>query len=195
MRKINVRSITKIGGIVVLSMLMAAFSATANAGCFGSFEKVASIAQASAKAQTLTVQVKLPDPKSPAAGAVSDSAAVPSIVGFWHVHYIFPFMDQEAYQTFELGGTETHNPNTPTDGVCLGAWTVMPGGTVKLTHRVWLYENGIFQGVGHLDANITLGDKGSTQSGTFTFQVYDLGGSPVSPQFQGTLSGERITPN
>jgi len=176
----------------VLTMLVIIFSAgsQARAECFGSPDKLM-FAATHSKAASLSGLAKSADSK-----AASDDDNGQSIVGFWHVHYIFsvPAMDQEAYQIFNVGGTEVHNPNTPTDGVCLGAWA-QTGRTVKLTHRVWLYDPaGVFLGVGHLEANITLNNKGTKQTGTFTMQIFDLGGNSLTPAFPGTLSGERISP-
>lgn len=179
-----------------LLALTFAFSAAARADCFSSFNKIAAAALAAKGQVVKSVPTKSVVSTAPAANLASDNGTIPSIVGFWHVHYIFsvPAMDQEAYQIFNAGGTEVHNPNTPTDGVCLGGWT-QSGSNVKLTHRVWLYDpTGVFLGVGHLEVNITLGDKGATQTGTFTMQLFDLQGNAVTPAFPGTLSGERISP-
>jgi hypothetical protein len=198
MRKIRIDAITKLGGIAAaLALLIAASSSTANAQCFGSFEKLtaaAALARENTRSTLPGFDAKLAASKS-VPDSASDNAVRPSIVGFWHVHYLFPDMDQEAFQTFETGGTEIHNPNTPTDGVCLGAWTDGPGNVVKLTHRVWLYDNGNFVGVGHLNATIRLRNRGYSQSGTFTLQIFDLNGNAITPPIPGTLSGERIVPN
>lgn len=197
MRKIDssgvILTAARVGALLTLTV---AFSAAAMAECFSSFNKIAAAALAAKGQAVSSAKTKSVVSTAPSANLVSDNATIPSIVGFWHVHYIFsvPAMDQEAYQIFNAGGTEVHNPNTPTDGVCLGAWT-QSGKTVKLTHRVWLYDpTGIFLGVGHLEVNITLGDKGATQTGTFTMQLFDLQGNPTTPAFPGTLSGERISP-
>src|SRR5574338_779459 len=138
MRKIRINSITKLGGVAALALVIAAFSAPADAQCFGSFEGLtaaAGMAKENTRSALPDSGAKLATSKS-VPDSAADNAVRPSIVGFWHVHYLFPNMDQEAFQTFETGGTEIHNPNTPTDGVCLGAWAAGPGNVVKLTHRV-----------------------------------------------------------
>ncbi|HEX2640791.1 MAG TPA: hypothetical protein VHL50_09480 [Pyrinomonadaceae bacterium] len=182
---------------VILLSIVGTLATIARAQCFGSFANLVAAASArgTAKASPQSARAKEEEPNFAPTRSTADNAANPSIVGFWHVHYIFPNMDQEAYQAFETGGTEIHNPNTPTDGVCLGAWAAAPGNLVRLTHRVWLYDNGNFVGVGHLNVSIRLGDKGDTQTGTFTMTIYDLSGNPITPPIPGTLSGERITPN
>ena len=57
---------------------------------------------------------------------------------------------QEAYQIWNAGGTEVHNPNVDPRGgdVCLGVWKrAAKPGTYKLAHRVWNYDtNGNFMG-------------------------------------------------
>lgn len=47
-----------------------------------------------------------------------------SIVGLWHVEFLIDNqMVQEAFQIWNVGGTEVHNPNIPLGGgVCLGTW-------------------------------------------------------------------------
>ena len=153
------------------------------------------------KTLPLTPKALLAAPIAAAARDEDNDGGYPSIVGMWHVHYLGPFPpngDQEAYQIFNAGGTEVHNPNVdPRSGsICVGAWVQTGRNSFKLTHRVWLYDPfGGFQGVGHLEVNINVTDKGTKQSGSLTFQVFDLAGNAVSPVFPGTLSGERISPN
>ena len=74
---------------------------------------------------------------------------------------------QDAFQQWNAGGTEIHNPNVdPRQGnVCLGVWQRVAPRTFKLTHRIWAWDtHGGFQGTLHLEA-LTLGDGGSTFSG------------------------------
>ena len=181
--------------IGVLSVLLVTFilNSQAAASC-ASVSKLSDLA-AFSKSLPLTPRAPL---TAPIVTAADDNAATPSIVGFWHVHYygpLFPGGDMEAFQIFNAGGTEVHNPNTPTDGVCLGVW-VQTANVVKLTHRVWLYDPaGNFIAVGHLEANIALSDRGNTQTGTLTMQLFGLNGIAFTPPIPGTLSGERIVPN
>ena len=192
MKNISKHSLAMLTGMLAaLVMLITLGGSQARAECFVSPDKLVTAVTHSNTA-ALTGLAKSADSKA----IPDDDNGGQSIIGLWHVHYIFsvPAMDQEAYQIFNAGGTEVHNPNTPTDGVCLGAW-IQTGRTVRLTHRVWLYDpTGVFIGVGHLEANITLSDKGTKQIGTFTMQIFDLGGNAVTPAFPGTLSGERISP-
>src|SRR5258708_2136060 len=49
----------------------------------------------------------------------------PSIVGLWDIRFVVGGQTiQEAYQLWNIGGTEIHNPNVdPRSGnVCLGVW-------------------------------------------------------------------------
>ena len=178
--------------IFALSILVTVLSSQAKAQCFGSPDQWLT-AGASVKTNSISTRLK----NSAIADFMGDEGTIPSIVGLWHVHYLgpaFPGGDLEAYQIFNTGGTEVHNPNSPTNGVCLGAW-VQTARSVKLTHRVWLYTpTGEFVGVGHLEVNITLGDKGTTQTGTLTMQLFDLAGNPFTPMIPGTLTGERVNP-
>lgn len=196
MKEKNKRLPGVLTGILSTLVITVALSSQAKAECFAGMGRWANPA-AFSRITPLTTRIRSTDLKSTAANA-TDNAAYPSIVGFWHVHYtgpMFPGGDQEAYQIFNTGGTEVHNPNTPTDGVCLGAWT-QTANAVKLTHRVWLYDpTGFFIGVGHLNATITLDSKGTAQSGDFTLQIFDLAGNATTPVLAGTLSGERISPN
>ena len=102
---------------------------------------------------------------------------------------------QEAYQIWNAGGTEVHNPNVdPRSGnVCLGAWKHTARGTYKLAHRVWSYDiSGNFMGTVHLSETLTLGNRGSTHSGTFTLDIYDPSGNFVT-EVTGNVTGERIS--
>jgi hypothetical protein len=178
--------------IFTLSALVTVLNSQAKAQCFGSPDQWLA-AGASVKSNAISTRLKNPV----TADFMGDEGTIPSIVGLWHVHYLgqaFPGGDLEAYQIFNTGGTEVHNPNAPSNGVCLGAW-VQTARSVKLTHRVWLYTpTGEFVGVGHLEVNITLGDKGTTQTGTLTMQLFDLAGNPFTPMIPGTLTGERVNP-
>ena len=89
-----------------------------------------------------------------------------SIVGLWHVQFIVGGQTiQEAYQIWNAGGTEVHNPNVDPRGgtVCLGAWKKTGRRTYKLAHRVWSYDiNGNFLGTLHLSETLRLGNHGNT---------------------------------
>jgi len=193
------RTIHNIAGvrIAVVLMLVVAFSAAAMAQCGGSFSALA------AAAASLPSQPKLL-PSTPQPSVENQSAAAKgnanntSIVGLWHINFLVggePF--QEAFQIWNAGGTEVHNPNVdPRQGnVCLGTWTELPPHTFKLAHRVFLYDtSGNFMGVGHLSETLVLSDRGNTHSGSFTLAVYDPSGNFLF-EVPGTVVGERISAN
>jgi len=119
-----------------------------------------------------------------------------SIVGLWHVQFMVGGQTiQEAYQLWNVGGTEVHNPNVdPRSGtVCLGAWKHTGRRTYKLAHRVWSYDiNGNFMGTIHLSETLTLGKHGNTHRGSFTLDIYDPSGV-FQTEVAGSVTGERIS--
>ena len=119
-----------------------------------------------------------------------------SIVGLWHVQFIVGGQTiQEAYQIWNAGGTEVHNPNVDPRGgtVCLGAWKKIGRRTYKLAHRVWSYDiNGNFLGTLHLSETLRLGNHGNTHSGSFTLDIYDPSGT-FQGEVTGSVTGERIS--
>jgi hypothetical protein len=119
-----------------------------------------------------------------------------SIVGLWHVQFIVGGQTiQEAFQIWNAGGTEVHNPNVdPRAGnVCLGAWKRTNRRTYKLAHRVFSYDiNGTFLGTIHLSETLTLGNHGNTHSGSFTLDIYDPSGT-FQGEVAGSVTGERIS--
>ena len=187
--------LVKIG---LLSMLVAAFSATAMAQCGGSFSALA-VAAASVRSQSNLSQSASPSSVQNQSAAANDNAVNTSIVGLWHIRFLVGGeLFQEAFQIWNAGGTEVHNPNVdPRQGnVCLGTWTEAAPLTFKLAHRVFLYDTeGHFMAVGHLTETLTLSDRGNTHSGTFTIQAYDLAGNPLGGELSGTVVGERIVAN
>ena len=181
--------------IGLLSMLLAIFSVTAMAQCGDSLKAMAAAAD-SVRSQPQATQSPL---QKDSAAAASNNAVNTSIVGLWHIRFLVGDQQiQEAFQIWNTGGTEVHNPNVdPRQGnVCLGAWREAAPQTFKLTHRVWLYDtNGGFQGIGHLSETLTLGARGNSHSGTFTLDLYDSSDSFVTNLAAGTVVGERISPN
>jgi hypothetical protein len=180
--------------VAALSVLVVAFSATAMAQCGDSLKALAGAA-ASVRSQPQASQSSVQSQSS----AASDNAVNTSIVGLWHIRFLVGDQQiQEAFQIWNDGGTEVHNPNVDprTGNVCLGAWKEAAPRTFKLTHRVWLYDtSGNFQAVGYLTETLTLGDRGNTHSGTFTLDLYDLSGNFLVHAADGTVVGERISPN
>lgn len=174
----------------VLSLLMVAFSATAMAQCGDSFSSMAAAA----------VSVRSQSPVSKLSqnefAEENDKAVNPSIVGLWHIRFqVGDQTIQEAFQIWNVGGTEVHNPNVDprTGSVCLGAWKETEHRTFKLTHRVWRYdENGNFLGTINLSETLILGHKGNTHSGSFTLDFFDPSGNFLF-QVPGSVIGERIS--
>jgi len=166
-------------------VLTAGLSAGAFASCGDSLTALAAAA-ASIHSQS----------RSPQHGAQSrgEQNAPASIVGLWDIQFVVGGQTiQEAYQLWNIGGTEIHNPNVdPRSGnVCLGVWKGVQG-TYTLTHRVWNYDSsGNFLGTIHLSETLTLGNHGTTHSGSFTLDFYDPSGNFQS-ELAGTVAGTRI---
>jgi hypothetical protein len=176
--------------IGALGLMIAAFGATAMAQCGGSFGSLAAAA-AAVKGQSHVSR----SPFTIEKGAVGDESVNPSIVGLWHIRFMIGNQTiQEAFQVWNAGGTEVHNPNVDPRGgtVCLGAWREAPQQSFRLTHRVWNYDtNGNFLGTIHLTEVVGLGDRGSTHSGTFTLAFYDPSGNFLF-DVTGNVVAERI---
>jgi len=101
---------------------------------------------------------------------------------------------QEAYQLWNAGGTEIHNPNVdPRSGnVCLGVWKHSKGG-FKLAHRVWSYDsNGNFMGTINLSETVALTNDGNAHTGSFTLDFYDPSGNFLF-EVAGNVTAERIS--
>ena len=179
--------------VAVLSVLVVAFSATAMASCGDSLSAMATTA-ASVRNQSPASQLSVQN----GSAAASDNAVNTSIVGLWHVRFqVGDQTIQEAFQIWNAGGTEAHNPNVDprTGNICLGAWKEAAPQTFKLTHRVWSYDtSGNFLGTINLNETLVLGDKGNTQSGSFTLDFYDPSGTFMF-EVPGSAIGERISPN
>ena len=178
--------------IAVSLMLLVALEASAMAQCGASFTSLAAAA-ASVRNQPQMSQLTAPNQSTGPSG----NAVNTSIIGLWHISFLVGGEQiQEAFQTWNTGGTEVHNPNVdPRQGnVCLGTWDEAGPQTFRLNHRVWLYTvDGSFLGVGHLHETLTLSDRGNTQNGSFTLDLYDLFGNKLAELAAGTVKGERIS--
>ena len=179
--------------IAALSVLVIAFSATAMASCGDSLNAMAAAA-ASVRSQSPASLLSVKD----GSAAASDNVVNTSIVGLWHVRFqVGDQTIQEAFQIWNTGGTEVHNPNVDprTGNICLGAWKEAAPQTFKLTHRVWSYDtSGNFLGTINLNETLVLGDKGNTHNGSFTLDFYDPLGNFMF-EVPGSVIGERISPN
>ncbi len=170
-------------------VLVVGFGAYASASCGDSLAAMAAAAS-----------VHQPNsPSSPMQAGTASSSDSPvnlSIVGLWHTTFTVGGQTiQEAFQAWNVGGTEIHNPNVDprTGNVCLGTWKKVAPLTYKLAHRVWMYDsNGGFQGTIHLSEVLSLGDNGNTHSGSFTLDFYDPNGNFLF-EVAGDVAAERIS--
>jgi hypothetical protein len=167
-------------------VLVVGLSASALASCGDSLSAMAAGA-ASVHSQSRPMQQN-----SQSAGDNSGK----SMVGLWHIQFTVGGQTiQEAYQLWNAGGTEVHNPNVDPRGgsVCLGVWKHGSHGAYKLAHRVWSYDtSGNFMGTIHLSETLTLGEGGQTHSGSFTLDFYDPSGT-FQFEVAGSVTGERIS--
>jgi hypothetical protein len=180
-KQFSVQTFAKLGACAVLAI---GLSASAWGSCGDSLA-----AMASAKAiVNSSVSKQL-------AAAPADDSNNSSIVGLWYVQFVAGGQTiQEAFQNWNLGGTEVHNPNVdPRSGnVCLGTWVPLPGGGFKLAHRVWNYDsNGDFMGTIHLSETVHLSHNGTQQTGSFKLDFYDPSGNFVT-EVAGSITGQRI---
>jgi hypothetical protein len=171
-------------------VLVLGLGASAWASCGDSM--VAMAAAASARSQSGTQTALMHAGAAPG----SDSRVNPSVVGLWHIRFVVGDQTiQEAYQAWNVGGTEIHNPNVDprTGNVCLGAWKKVAPLSYKLAHRVWTYDtNGGFQGTIHLSETITLSNDGKSHTGSFALDFYDPSGN-FEFEVTGNVAAERIS--
>jgi len=193
MKSINVHLIGKKAGIVCgLFVIIGAFSTVAMAQCGASFTALAEAAAA------IRSQTQMPVAKAVTGvnDRLTDNDGRNSIVGLWHIRFMIGTNTiQEAFQIWNEGGTEAHNPNVDPRGgsICFGAWEAGPHRSYRLTHRVWNYDtNGTFLGTIHLSENLTVGRTGDSHSGTFTLDFYDPNGV-FQFSVPGDVVGERIS--
>ena len=168
-------------------VLVVGMSAIASASCGDSMSAMA------AGAALVSSQSRVLQQNSPSAAA---SAGNPSIIGLWHIRFVVGDQTiQEAFQLWNAGGTEVHNPNVDprTGNVCLGVWRHAAHASFKLAHRVWSYDaNGNFMGTINLSETLTLGNNGKTQGGSFTLDFFDPSGN-FQFEVAGDVTGERIS--
>ena len=175
------------GKCVACIVLVAGLSASALASCGDSLSAMAAQA-ASIRSQSHPMQLD---------SAPSEDNDDSSMVGLWHIRFVVGDQTiQEAFQLWNVGGTEVHNPNVDPRGgtVCLGVWKrKAPHGRYKLAHRVWNYDtNGNFMGTIHLSETLALGHHGTTHGGSFTLDFYDPLGTFLF-EVNGNVVGERIS--
>src|SRR5258708_26220490 len=158
--KVMILNFVKLAACVVL---VVGLSASASASCGDSLSAMAAGA-AAVHSQSRPIQ--------PNTGATEGNGNNSRIVGLWHIQFMVGDQTiQEAFQLWNAGGTEVHNPNVDprTGNVCLGVWRHAKNDAFKLAHRVWSYDaNGNFMGTINLSETLTLGDHGQTHSRPFT---------------------------
>ena len=124
-------------------------------------------------------------------GLATNNGTIPAIVGMWHTNFeINGQTIQEAYQIWNYGGTEVHNPNVDprTNNVCLGTWTPIGPQSYLLFHRVWWYDStGDWMGTIHLREVVTVSANGQSHTGSFTLDFYDQNGN-----FQNEVAGDVV---
>ena len=186
--------------VALILLLIGAASVSVSAQCGASLTSLASLPIVTKSTELQVLK------RDSLYSSSSDEANNPSIVGLWHVTFYVSVPEvgdvpvQEAFQIWNTGGTEVHNPRVgdqetigTTAEVCLGAWSQSAPLVYNLTHRVWNYSGGVYMGTIHLTESVTLSDKGAIQSGTFNLAFYDPDGNFMF-EVPGTVAGERITP-
>lgn len=192
MKAISAQMITKIavGAVVVVGI-----SVGAMASCADSMTALAGgrVRVNPSLAATLAMPSALET--ATAENSKDNSVGNNSIVGLWHVQFLVGGqVIQEAYQIWNLGGTEVHNVNQdPRLGtVCLGTWLQTSPGTYKLAHRVWNYDSsGNFLGTIHLAETVHLTKNGTEHTGPITIDFYGPSGS-FQTEVTGTVVAQRI---
>jgi len=182
MKSISVQILTKLAACAALTIVL---SASALASCGDSLASMAS--GKAVVSSSLGNQIAA---ASPAYGTSNSS-----IVGLWSVQFVVGGQTiQEAFQNWNLGGTEVHNPNVDprTGNVCLGTWVQTRNGAFKLAHRVWNYDNsGDFLGTIQLSETVSLSRDGNVQTGSFKLDFYDPSGNFIT-EVAGKITGQRI---
>ena len=130
-----------------------------------------------------------------------------SIVGMWHVVFTGQTMNGGSYTlpepfdnsvvVWHSDGTEMMNSSRPAqDGnFCMGVWMLTGRRQYFLNHIPWQGNDpgGNAQDGAQLLEQVTLSPDGDQYSGTFTFQAYDISGTPTL-MVTGVLTATRITP-
>jgi len=177
--------------VVALRLLIVPVSANAACGSFG--------------AAGLKNSIKLPILTQAELGfPVPIVGANPGIVGLWHVIYTNS-ADQstfnDTFDTWHSDGTEFESAFlAPAGGnVCVGVWKQTGLRSVSLHHVGWLFNpstpTATATNTFTLDEEINVSADGMSYSGSFTFKVWELNGSPTPVEVTGTIAATRITTN
>jgi hypothetical protein len=208
----SINKMAFLGAVAVL--LMAQATVTINAQCGGTFDEMAASAFSSMKGERarLTSEMSARSQSLPISKGEFDEDEDGAIVGMWRTDFNItipgvpdPVTIQTAFQIWNLGGTEVHNPKVDPRGgsLCLGAWK-QSRGVYKLVHRVWSYApDGTFLGTINLSEAVRVTNRGRSHTGSFTLDFFDPDGNPLAvpgpgghpAHVEGVVVAERISPN
>ena len=214
MKRVSWNSFVKIAFIGISGAFLLVPSAVVRAQCGGSFDEMGANAVTFQKSYRSELITSLSGKTAglPMLKGEYDEDEAGSIVGLWHVDFNITIPGvpdaltiQTAFQIWNLGGTEVHNPKVDPRGgsLCLGAWK-QSRGVYNLVHRVWSYDpDGNFLGTINLTESVRVSKTGRTHNGTFTLDFFDPDGNPLAvpgpgghpTHVEGVVAGERISPN
>jgi hypothetical protein len=125
----------------------------------------------------------------------------PTIVGLWHVMYTAADQStfNNTFDTWHADGTEFESAYlAPAGGdVCVGVWRQTGLRNIKLHHVGWLFNpstpTATATNTFTLDEEIAVSRDGHSYSGTFTFKIWNLDGTPTPVEVTGTIAATRIT--
>jgi hypothetical protein len=126
---------------------------------------------------------------------VSDHANFDPIVGFWHATFVIGGQTiDSAYVQWHADRTEIMNSSRDprTQSFCLGVWKRV-GLNYTLNHFAKSWDaDGNEVGPANIRENVTLDHTGTSYSGTFTLDQYDLSGN-LLVHLEGEVTATRIT--
>jgi hypothetical protein len=126
------------------------------------------------------------------------------IVGLWHVIYTNSADESRFNDTFDVwhsDGTEFESAFlAPAGGnVCVGVWKQKDSRCVTLHHIGWLFNpatpTATATNIFTLDEKVEVARSGASYSGSFTFKIWNLDGTPTPVEVQGKIAATRITAN
>lgn len=126
------------------------------------------------------------------------------IVGLWHTLYTTEAdgktsLFNDTFDTWHSDGTEFEMAFlAPLGGnVCVGVWRAAGLRSVKLHHVGWLFDpthpSNTASNTFTLDETVTVSRDGSAYTGSFTFKVWNLDGTPTPTEVTGSIAASRIT--
>ena len=118
-----------------------------------------------------------------------------SIVGLWSVHYVSNAggPDVLTYDQWHSDGLEMEAANVAPGAVCQGTYHQSRDGTAHNYHVAWTFDaNGVYSGYWTENFTVTVSNDGTTYSGTYTTDFYDVNGNFLFEDY-GTLTATRLT--